>query len=73
MKTILVKQLSDWNTQSIPLDKIHKYFVEEFEIMIRSPLRKILELPSYTPNSMLYYSNKVKGLSLYRVEWEIRI
>lgn len=38
--------------------------------MIRSAVKQILQLPSDTPNSMLYSSYKHKGLSVLKTKWE---
>lgn len=41
--------------------------------MIKSTLKEILELPSDTPDSMLYCSSKFKGLGLFKASWEAYI
>jgi len=38
--------------------------------MIQSAAKEMLGLPSDTPNSMLYFSNNLKGLGLPKARWE---
>lgn len=56
--------------QAIAIDLIPKSFLLKADKMIRSCVKEILQLPSDTPSSMIYCSNKHKGLSILRASWE---
>ncbi|KAJ4447756.1 hypothetical protein ANN_09764 [Periplaneta americana] len=56
--------------QTAHVSKIPKQFLSKTDNMIRSAVKQILQLPSDTPNSMLYTSHKYKCLSVLRVSWE---
>lgn len=56
--------------QNAPLHKLTKSFLESVDLIIRSSTKEALGLPSDTPNPMLYSSQKVKGLGIFKATWE---
>ena len=56
--------------QTAHVDKIPKKFLTKVDNMIRNAVKQVLQLPSDTPNSMIYSSHKYKGLSVIRASWE---
>ena len=56
--------------QSTPLNKIPSSFLNDIDILLRSCLKEIINLPHDCPNAMLYAPRKVRGLGLVRAEWE---
>ena len=47
--------------------------MEKTDILIRSCIKEILQLPGDTPNSFLYSSKSVKGLEIFNCFWECYI
>ena len=45
-------------------------FLSKLDILVRSAIKQILQIPHDTPSSLLYSSHKVKGLNLVRNECE---
>ena len=56
--------------QTTPLQKIPSKFLADADILIKSALKEILNLPTDTPDNMLYTEKKFKGLGLFCVRWE---
>lgn len=59
--------------QTAPLNKISRHFLEDVDKLIRNAVKETIGLPNDTPTSMLYSSQKVKGLSIVRTSWEASI
>ena len=56
--------------QNAPLHRLSDKFLKKLDILIRSSVKEVLQIPHDIPNSMLYSSNKVKGLNVIRTGWE---
>ena len=56
--------------QTTPLNKIPAKFLSDADVLIKSTLKEILQLPTDTPDSMLYTDKKYKGLGLFKSSWE---
>ena len=53
-----------------PLKKLPKTFLSHVDIIIKSAVKEILSIPTDTPDSLLYTTNKLRGLSIARAYWE---
>ena len=56
--------------QNLNKFKISKLFLSTLDKLIRSAVKEILQLPTDTPDAMLYSSRRVKGLGIFRAQWE---
>ncbi|KAJ4441002.1 hypothetical protein ANN_10851 [Periplaneta americana] len=56
--------------QTTPMKRISSKFLSDADILIRTTVKDILNLPSDTPDNMLYSPKKYKGLGLYKASWE---
>ena len=56
--------------QNTPVLSISKTFLTKLDKLIKSTVKEILQLPADTPDAMLYSSKKVKGLGVYKTQWE---
>ncbi|KAJ4435463.1 hypothetical protein ANN_18079 [Periplaneta americana] len=54
-------------------NKIPIKFPQDSDRLIRSALKQILQLPTDTPDYMLYSDMKRKGLGLFKAEWEAHL
>ncbi|KAJ4431929.1 hypothetical protein ANN_20537 [Periplaneta americana] len=52
------------------MKRIPSKFLSDADILIRTTVKEILNLPSDTPDNMLYSPKKYKGLGLYKASWE---
>ena len=59
-----------YSFQNAPINKLSHKFLSKLDILVRSAIKQILQIPHDTPSSLLYSSHKVKGLNLVRNEWE---
>ncbi|KAJ4450845.1 hypothetical protein ANN_02276 [Periplaneta americana] len=48
-------------------------FLQDSDKLIRSALKQILQLPTDTPDRMIYSDMKCKGLGLFKAEWEAHL
>ncbi|KAJ4428814.1 hypothetical protein ANN_25807 [Periplaneta americana] len=54
-------------------NKIPIKFLQDSDKLIRSALKQILQLPTDTPDNMIYSDMKCKGLGLFKAEWEAHL
>ncbi|KAJ4450004.1 hypothetical protein ANN_01411 [Periplaneta americana] len=54
-------------------NKIPIKFLQDSDKLIRSALKQILQLPTDTPDHMIYSDMKCKGLGLFKAEWEAHL
>src|SRR5436190_16459689 len=59
--------------QAAPLNKLNKTFLEDVDLLIRSAVKEVLELPADLPNSMMYSPKENKGLGIFKAFWEAHI
>ena len=59
-----------YNFQNTPLKQIPSNFLKDTDILIKSVLKDILQLPADIPDSMLYSEIKCRGLGLFKAKWE---
>ena len=45
-------------------------FLTKVVNLIKNSVKEIVQLPADTPDPMLYSSKKVKGLGVYKAQWE---
>ncbi|KAJ4446445.1 hypothetical protein ANN_13141 [Periplaneta americana] len=68
---VLVRALKDETCYEItPLNKIPTKFLSDADVLIKTTLKEILQLPTDTPDDMLYADRKYKGLGLFKSGWE---
>lgn len=56
--------------QTTKLQKIPKKFLTDTDILIRSALKEIIQIPADIPNGMVYAERKNKSLGLFCAKWE---
>ncbi|KAJ4439677.1 hypothetical protein ANN_07805 [Periplaneta americana] len=56
--------------QTIPPDKLPVKFLKDVDILIKSSIKDILQLPGDIPDNMLYFDKKFKGLGIFCARWE---
>ncbi|KAJ4426007.1 hypothetical protein ANN_27634 [Periplaneta americana] len=56
--------------QTTPLNKIPAKFLSDADVLIKTTLKEILQLPTDTPDNMLYADRKYMGLGLFKSSWE---
>ena len=56
--------------QTTPLKKLPAKFLSDADVLIKTTLKEVLQLPTDTPDSMLYTDRKYKGLGLFNSSWE---
>ena len=59
--------------QITPLPKLPQKFLTDVDKLLRSTLKEILQLPTDTPDHMIYASRKNKGLGFFCATWEARL
>ena len=56
--------------QNTPASKMSQTFLTKVDNFIKNSVNEIVQLPADTRDSMLYSSKKVKGLGVYKAQWE---
>jgi len=56
--------------QCAPLHKLNTGFLNDVDLVFRSGLKEILELPNDFPSSILYAPKKFKGMGFIKASWE---
>lgn len=59
--------------QTAPLNKLSREFLNDIDIIFRSAIKEILDLPSDIPNHMIYSAKNCNGLGLIKANWEAYI
>ncbi|KAJ4432625.1 hypothetical protein ANN_21248 [Periplaneta americana] len=56
--------------QTTPPDKLPVKFLKDVDLLIKSSIKDILQLPGDIPDNMLYSDKKLKGLGIFCARWE---
>lgn len=56
--------------QCAPLNKLSMVFLNDVDLVFRSGIKEILELPNDFPSSILYSPKDTKGMGIIKVSWE---
>ncbi|KAJ4451597.1 hypothetical protein ANN_03066 [Periplaneta americana] len=56
--------------QTTPPDKLPVKFLKDIDLLIKSSIKDILQLPGDIPDNMLYSDKKFKGLDIFCAGWE---
>ncbi|KAJ4428144.1 hypothetical protein ANN_24158 [Periplaneta americana] len=70
---IAMQKFNEIGLETAEPNKIPIKFLQDSDKLIRSALKQILQLPTDTPDHMIYSDMKCKGLGLFKAEWEAHL
>ena len=68
-----VRPTLNYHFQNIPTEKFKKSFLQDLDHIFKLATKQILDIPSDTPDAMLYADPRVKGIGAFKPSWEAQI